>query len=304
MSDLDIGDMGAVDEFGLPIEVPVPQLADDQEMSMLSGGPGAAFTASLAEAGLAASAAPVTVEDGLGMAFGAGLDIAAFSGEQLGSVPQFEAPLPDAAGGAFVPDALPVPAPIPVAPAGETSFSDAPFASEAQGVTIGGLPDFELPAVSDFMASGGTPVQDAQGFALGSLPFLEPPPAPDLTFSPVTMGAPEVLDLQMALSPPEPSQEGFGSVSDAPMPPPASLSPISVGEHSTSAMLAMSEAISERVWGSSSLNAGDGVRGAPVGASVRIENLHLQADNSNEFLDQLIGSCPELTNSNLSALEG
>ena len=302
MGDLDIGDMGAVDEFGLPIEIPQPQLPDDSGMSSAAASLPGGFSASLAEIGLGGAAGEISVEDGVGQSFAGQLDAMAFSGEQLGSLPAIEDAPALASASAYVPDASPASAPLALSATGEPTFSDAPFASDAQGTVLGGLPPFDPPAPADFLQSGGDIVQDAQGVALGNLPYLEPPAAPDPTFSPVTMGAPEFLDLQMALSPPEPSQEGFAGASEAPMPSSHSIPNMSVGEHSTGSLMSMSEAISEKVWGPSGVSSAQDTSGRSGGMPVRIENLHLQADNPNEFLDGLLGSCPELSNTNLSAL--
>jgi len=271
MGEFDIGDMGSVDPFGLPLEVPEPQLMDDSGMAASAASLPGGFTASLAEVGLGGSGASISVADGVGASFGGSLDVMAFSGDLLGGLPGLEeAPSPPS-DQPFVPDASAAPGPSAFSAPGDAAFSDAP-------VTM-----------------------DSVGVALGELPDLQPPPSPEPAFAGVSMAPSELFDLQMALTPPEPSQEGFSQASDAPMPASTPISSIMAPEHSTTSLLAMSEMISEKAWGPFASAAAEAPSRAS-GPSVQIQNLHLPAVSSSEFLDELLGAAPGLTNSNLSAL--
>ena len=92
MGEFDIGDMGSVDQFGLPVDIPEPQLMDDSGMAAGAASLPGGFTASLAEVGLGAAGAAIAVEDGAGSGFSGSLDVMAFSGDQLGSLPGIEEP--------------------------------------------------------------------------------------------------------------------------------------------------------------------------------------------------------------------
>lgn len=48
MGEFDIGDMGSVDQFGLPVDIPEPQLMDDSGMAAGAASLPGGFTASLA----------------------------------------------------------------------------------------------------------------------------------------------------------------------------------------------------------------------------------------------------------------
>ena len=271
MGDFDIGDMGSVDQFGLPVDIPEPQLMDDSGMAAGAASLPGGFTASLAEVGLGAAGAAIAVEDGAGSGFSGSLDVMAFSGDQLGSLPGLEEAPPPAVDQPFTPDAQASSGPMAFSAPGDAAFSDAPATMDAAGVALGGLPD------------------------------LEPPPAPDPSFAGVNMAPSELLDLQMTLTPPEPSQEGFSQASDAPMPGSFSIPSIASSEHQASSLFSASHEISDRVWGPMASSAVESSSRAS-GRGVHIENLHLPAASSNELLDQLLGAAPGLSNSDLSAL--
>jgi hypothetical protein len=270
--DLAIGDMGAADPFGLAIDVPEPQLQGADGMDAGLAGPGG-IGASLADVGLAASAAPVNVNDGVAAAFSGDMDTVSFAGDALGSIPQIEAPDAPAGPEAFSSESFPAGSPSAFASSGVASLSDAPSSQE-------GIP-------------GG----------LSGLPGIEPPLPAFAAFAGVATAPEEFLDLQMALSPPPPSQEGFPGASDAPMAAPADrLALESPGGFGGMSMAAM-ESISMGAWGAPGAASGaPGAAGGSSGPSIRIENLHLPATSPNEMLDQLLATAPDLTNADLSGL--
>lgn len=272
MDDFAIGDMGVVDQFGLAAEIPSPQILDDADMSTAAiSGPGG-LSASMAEVGLAPSAASLFTQEGIAGVFGGSLDVPVFGSETLGSLPGIESPGAPSAEVAYIPDAQPALGPSAFSSPGGAAFSDAPFASDGSSASLGAVMPIDLPS---------------------------PPGSP---FAGATSSPAELLDLQLALTPPEPSQEGFPGASDAPMPAAGSsfAAPFG-GEHSSTALMAMSASISEKVWGSSSPS-GSSSSSKSTGPSISIQNLHLPAASPREFTDQLLASAPDLSNSNLSAL--
>lgn len=274
MSDpFSIGDMGMMDPMGLAFDVPAPSLPDDNGMAAANAGPGG-LTATLAEIGLSSSGSPVGVFDGVASSFSGNMDVAAFSAEGLGGLPPLAPPPPSSGPEAFTPEAIAAPGPSTFSESGEAGFSTAAMSSEG---VAGGL--FALPAV-------------------------EPPAPPMPSFAGVVTAPSELLDLQMALTPPEPSQEGFSGASDAPLVSPASsIGVLAGGEHSNMS-LAMAQSISDRVWGPTAVpgsfsSGGHESSGRP---SIQIQNLHLPATNPNQMLDQLLASAPDLTNADLSRI--
>jgi len=271
--DFSIGDMGAIDPFGFAIDVPEPSLSSADGIDASMAGPGG-VGASLADLGLASSAAPVNISDGVSAAFSGELEATAFAADSLGSLPQIEAPNAPAGPEAFSSEAFPAGSPAAFASPGMASLSDAPTSQE-------GIPS-----------------------GLSGLPGVEPPLPPAPAFAGVATAPEEFLDLQMALSPPPPSQEGFPAASDAPMAAPAgSLGLESPGAYGGMS-LAMAESISLAAWGAPAGHEAAVAPGRASGASVHIENLHLPATSSNEMLDQLLGKSSDLTNADLSGLKG
>ena len=269
--DLAIGDMGAADPFGLAIDIPEPQLQGADGMDAGLAGPGG-IGASLADVGLAASAAPVNVNDGVAAAFSGDMDTTSFASDSLGSIPQIEAPDAPAGPEAFSSESFPAGSPSAFASAGVASLSDAPSSQE-------GIP-------------GG----------LSGLPGIEPPLPPSPSFAGVATAPEEFLDLQMALSPPPPSQEGFPGASDAPMASASGALGLDSPGGYAGMSLAMAETISMGAWGAPGSSSVPGGSAGSVGHSIHIENLHLPATSSNEMLDQLLATSSDLTNADLSGL--
>lgn len=270
--DLSVGDMGVTDPFGLAVDLPTPDLHSADGMDATLAGPGG-LGASLAEVGLAASAATIQVSDGVGASFSGSLDVPAFSSEGLGGLPPLEAPGASVGPEAFSSESIPAGSPAAFSSAGVASFSDAPSASEGLPGGISGLPGIEPPA---------------------------PTPSP---FAGVATAPEEFMDLQLALSPPEPSQEGFAGISDAPMS--GSVGPLGVegGGQYAGLSTSMAQSISEKAWGPSGGSSRGGSSGAGVsGHSIRIENLHLPATSPNEMVDGLLAASSDLTNADLSGL--
>ena len=269
--DLAIGDMGAMDPFGLAVDIPEPDLPGADGMDATLAGPGGP-AASLADVGLAPAAASVRVDDGVGAAFSGQMDTVGFAAESLGGLPPLEVPDAPRSPDAFSADSSPAPVPQAYASPGLAALSDAPASQE-------GL-------------AGG----------LSALQGLEPPAPPSPAFAGVATAPDEFLDLQLALSPPEPSQEGFSAASEAPMGGPTGALGIEGPGPYAGLSRAMAESISTQAWGAPGASAAPAAGGRGAGASIHVENLHLPATSSNEMLDQLLSTAPDLTSADLSGL--
>lgn len=266
--DLALGDLGMTDALSMTIDVPDPSLANPDGVSTDLLGPGG-IAATIADLGLSPSAPSLSVEDGMSSPFDGSSAAVALPGDSLGSLPAImDAPAPE----------------VPVAGA-EPGFSEpSPVPTSTTGVSASA----EMPLVDEGIAAG-----------LGELPYLDTPPAPAAPFAGVAAPPEELLDLQMAAIPPEPSQEGFPTVSDAPFSAPAPGSLAVSGPAAAPLSLAMAKSISNEVWDAPAASASTAAPTGKSGHSVHIENLHLPAADANEFFDGLLGTCPDATNADL-----
>ena len=269
--DLAIGDMGAMDPFGLAVDIPEPDLPGADGMDATLAGPGGP-AASLADVGLAPAAAFVRVDEGVGASFSGQMDTVGFASMSLGSLPSLEVPDAPRTPDVFSAESTPAPVPQAYSSPGVAALSDAPVSQE-------GL-------------AGG----------LSQLQGLEPPAPPLAPFAGVSTAPDEFLDLQLALSPPEPSQEGFSAASEAPMSGPSGTLGIEGPGPYAGLSRSMAESISTQAWGGMGAGAAGGGVAAGRGASIHVENLHLPAASTNEMLDQLLSTAPDLTSADLSGL--
>lgn len=155
---------------------------------------------------------------------------------------------------------------------------------------------FSSPAVDSPVASEGVSVM------LGGLPGVGIPMAPQSPFAGVSMAPEEAFDLQLALSPPEPSQEGFAGASDAPLSAPVGAYASILGEAPSIGHLRQMEALSTQLFGplGSDASPGGGAGGGR-GAGVTIQNLNLPAADASSVIDQLL-SMSNGTEADISAL--
>lgn len=280
--DLAIGDLGMVDPLGQILDVPEPTIENPEGVDAAVLGPGG-VGATMADLGLSAGAVAMSTEEGLSGSFQGESVAMSLGADGLGFLP----PVPDApdpeSPSAYSADPAPSIPSFPSAPPGEASFAQAAFVPEASS------PSSMAPAVDTALGGMADP-----------LPMVEPPAPQDPVFAGVGSTPEEMFDLEMALTPPEPAQEGFSAASDAPAAPLAPQPSVASLSAPVGLSLAMAQAISVETWaGSAAPAAATGGKGA-AGASIHVENLHLPAANSNEFIDQLLGGAPDLTNADLS----
>lgn len=263
---------GAFDPASLAFDVPMPTAADESLFE------GVQATAALS--------APIRVMDDPGSIM-PGIELPADVGPSvptpapmaeegaslaLGGMPDIVPEAPDPFGGSLAldgGDAPESPAAFSVAPLAPPS--DAPAASEGFGLSLGGLPGIGLPA------------------------------SPEAPFAGVSMAPEEAFDLQLALAPPEPSQEGFAAASDAPLSASVGAYASTPNDFQSIGHLRQMDAISTQLFGPLGGAADPGSAARPSGSSVVIQNLHLPGARAGDVLSDLL-SMSTGTEADLSGL--
>lgn len=272
--DLAIGDLGVVDGMGSLLDIPDPTIVSgDEAASMMASTPPGSPGASMVDMGFTGSAVVAASEEGFGGSFGGGMAEPAPFGEVAQGLPFLEPPPPAPAPPAFSEDGVAFAPSFPAAESGASSRAD--FTPSEEGFTS----------------------------SLLGLPMLEAPLRPESPFAGIAAPPDEFLDLQMAMTPPEPSQEGFAAMSDAPFAAPAPAMARDSLPGSSGLTLAAAQAIASEAWSGSFGSGPSGAGGGRVGGSqVTIQNLHLPAANPQEFYDQMLAQSPDQTNADLSGL--
>lgn len=271
MDDLDVGDLGAFDPAAMAFDIPEPTPADAAAFEGVQAAAASAQSLNLLEApGADVGMFSLTNDVGTSPAF-EGQMASDAEGMSLGGMPEITPEMPDLAGAAYSEDGggYESPAAFSIAPA--APVSDAPMS------------------------------QDAMGMSLGGLPALEAPMGPGSPFAGVALPPEEAFDLQMALAPPPPAQEGFSAASDAPTASPVGAWASSPGSYAGIDQLRALDNLSSQVFGP--LGEGGGGAGGRGGSnSVVIHNLHLPSAKAQDALSEVMAMSTG-TDFDLSALE-
>lgn len=271
--DLAIGDLGVTDGAGSLVDVPDPTMVPDDEAAsiMASTAPGSPG-ASMVDMGFTGAAVISASEEGVAGSFGGNFSEDAPFGGSSGGLPFLEPPPPPPVPQAFSEDGVAFAPSFPAAESGASSRADF------------------------------TPSQEGFSSSLLGLPMLEAPMRPDSPFAGVAVPPDEFLDLQMAMTPPEPSQEGFAAASDAPFAAPAPMLAHDSLPGAGGLTLAMAQAVATDAWSGSMASGGSPGGRSGGGQQLTIQNLHLPAANPQEMFDQLLAHAPDQTNADLSGL--
>lgn len=274
MDDLDLGDMGVFDPAQMAFDVPMPTPADE---SLFDGVQASAYVS-----------APIRTMDDPGS-----------------YAPGFE--LPTDQGPASSPD-------VQMSDEGEAfGMSELPMviaeAPEPYGGDFAQPGNYESESPAAFAAAFSSLPSDAPGaaegigMALGDLPPISLPLGPEAPFAGVSMAPEEAFDLQLALAPPEPSQEGFAGASEAPHSAPVGAYASDLSSGSSMGQLRQMEALSTQLFGPLGVDGGGAAPASSRGNSISIQNLNLPAARANDVIAGLL-SASSGTEMDLSGLEG
>lgn len=255
--DNDFGDFAALEPVNLALDIPMPTEADQAAFEGVQASAFAADAmATIPDMGASSLPAAMTVEQFTADAFDPPVAQEAM-GEGLGALPPVQLDLPPAAADLYaMEEAAPESPPTDVA-AFPAPLSDAPAASEAFGAMLGGVPDLALPGPTESPFAGA---------------FLPPE---------------EIFDLQLAVPPPPPAQEGFGAVSDAPQVDGVEAWAREDSRSGPSGFMAAFQEMSATVFGPMA-SADGGSRSRAGGATVHVENLHLPAAKASDAVAELL----------------
>lgn len=256
MDDLDVGDLGAFDPASMAFDIPEPTAADAAAFEGVQAAAMSSQPLSLLEApGADIGSFSLSTDVGTSPAFSGDMAEDAI-GMSLGGIPEVTPEVPDLAGAAYSDDGggYESPAAFSVAPVAPPS--DAPMS------------------------------QDAMGASLGMLPPLEPPMDAPSPFAGVSLAPEEAFDLQMALAPPPPSQEGFSAASDAPTASPVGAWAMSPGSYASADQLRVLDNLSSQAFGPLGEGGAPGSRSSS--SQVTIHNLHLPAAKAFDALSEVM----------------
>lgn len=257
MVDLDVGDLGAFDPASMAFDIPEPTSADVAGFEgVQAAAASSAPIASLEEPAADFGGFSLPTDTGTSPGF-EGMMAGDAEGMSLGMIPSVTPEIPDPAGAAYSDEGGGYESPSALISAPSAPSSMAPMSSDAFGLT------------------------------LGSLPGIEPPGPTESPFAGASLPPEEAFDLQMALAPPTPSQEGFSAASDAPAAASVGAWASMPGAYQGVDQFRTMEALSTQAFGPLG---GDGGGGGSRGSSssVVVQNLHLPAAKTQDVLAELM----------------
>jgi len=274
VSDLDIGEMGLVDDLGMSFPVPEPMIDDSPDsvaaaLALPAGSPMPMVDQPSFLGGLSLPSL-----EGFGDSFSGTTMATAFDGAGADQIPEITIPLPGELGELGIME----PMSDPNGPQAFAALStqDAP----------------QIPSASVGLSAG-----------FGELPYISIPEVGSPTFRDVGASVEDVMDFQLSLAPPEPSAEGFAAASDAPVAAPAPGIQASDVESRMAMQMRSLENVAAAAFGPLGTFGPDGSPQGGPSQTIHVHNLSLPAVNGREFTGSLLALSSTGSRGDLSGLK-